>query len=139
MLSAEEIYNDPEVKNFLKKYGGAVKQAKRAIEILSKEPDGLDDVKKVLPALAEKTLFVFFSYKTKDEATAKTIVKLLRTYAAGKLKISYQADFGKEVVGREWRNEIRSEVSRANWFILLLPDPSVDWDWCLYETGLFDR
>jgi len=30
-------------------------------------------------------------------------------------------------------------VCRANWFILLLPDPSDDWDWCLYETGLFDR
>ena len=96
MLSAEEIHNDPEVKSFLKKYGGAVKQTERAIEILSKEQDGLDAVKKILPALAKKTLFVFFSYKTKDEAAAKSIVKLLRKSAADKLKISYQADFGKD-------------------------------------------
>ena len=96
MLSAEEIRNDPEIKTFLNKYGGAAKQVTRAIEILSKKADGLAAVKKILPALAEKTLFVFFSYKTKDEAAAKTIVNLLRTYAAGKLKIAYQADFGKE-------------------------------------------
>ncbi|MFX0201230.1 MAG: hypothetical protein ACFFCW_34365, partial [Candidatus Hodarchaeota archaeon] len=32
---------------------------------------------------------------------------------------------------------IREGIKKAHWFILLLPDPSVDWDWCLFETGMF--
>jgi hypothetical protein len=46
-------------------------------------------------------------------------------------------DFCK-LAGKPWRNKIREEIHRANWFILLLPDPSEDWDWCLYETGMFE-
>ena len=40
--------------------------------------------------------------------------------------------------GKQWRRKIRRSIREANWFILLLPDPSDDWDWCLFETGLFE-
>lgn len=139
MPSVQEILTEPEIKHFLETHQGAAKQTKDAIEVLADKPDGVAAVKKLFSALADKKLFVFFSYKKKDERTAKAVVKVLRRYAAGKLRIAYQADFTEEIAGKQWREKIRDEVCRANWFILLLPDPSDDWDWCLYETGLFDR
>jgi hypothetical protein len=139
MSSVQEIRAEPEIADWIRTHQGAAKQAKHAIEILADKPDGVAAVKKLFPALADKKLFVFFSYKKKDERTAKAVVKVLRRYAAGKLRIAYQADFTEEIAGKQWREKIRDEVCRANWFILLLPDPSDDWDWCLYETGLFDR
>lgn len=63
----------------------------------------------------------------------------MRKYSAGKLNIIYQADFNRKIPGKVWRSTIKDAIDKANWFILLLPDPSEDWDWCLYETGLFDR
>ncbi len=139
MHTAEEISADPVVKEFLENYQGAADQVRRAIQALSKQSDGLSAIKKLIPAFRDRKLFVFFSYKKKDEHTAKTIVNILRKYAAGKLEISYMADFTEEISGKIWRAKIREKVCEANWFILLLPDPSEDWDWCLYETGLFDR
>jgi TIR domain-containing protein len=87
--------------------------------------------------LDKKVVPVFFSYKKKDERAAKEIVKILRTNSAGRLRITYQADFTKQIAGREWREMIRASIWESNWFILLLPDPSDELDWCLFETGLF--
>ena len=139
MPSAEELLSHPEIAEWLKTHEGAVEEVRRATEILADKPDGIASLKKLFPALSQKVVFVFFSYKEKDERTAKTIVKLLRKHSAEKLQITYQAEFTRKITGQEWRQKIKEEVRRANWFILLLPDPSDDWDWCLYETGLFDR
>ena len=63
---------------------------------------------------------------------------MLRKKSADKLKVTYQKDFTEKIVGRQWREEIGDAVREANWFILLLPNPGDDLDWCLYETGLFE-
>jgi hypothetical protein len=135
----EEILAEPEIAQFLETHQGAAKQIKYAIELLADEPDAKAAVKKLLPALDQNVVFVFFSYNYRDERAAEVVVNVLRKYSAGKLRIAYQADFAKKITGRKWRENILTEVRRANWFILLLPDPSDDWDWCLYEAGLFDR
>ena len=41
---------------------------------------------KLLPALDQQVVNVFFSYKTEDEAAAKAIVDTLEENAGGKLK-----------------------------------------------------
>lgn len=46
--------------------------------------------------------------------------------------------FTRELAGKQWRQKIRESVRTANWFILLLPNPSDELDWCLFETGLFE-
>ena len=135
----ERILADPDIGNFLDTHRGAAKEITAAIEQLAEKPDARIAIKKLRPALAAKTVYVFFSYKKKDERAAVAVVNALRKFSAGKLRISYQADFTEEIAGKQWRDKIRDEVCRANWFILLLPDPSDDWDWCLYETGIFDR
>ena len=135
----QKLLDRPRIRTFLESNVGAKKEVMRAVEQLAGRHDAEAAIVKLLPALNEKKIFVFFSYKKKDERTAHAIVRTLRKWSAGKLQISYQADFTEQIAGKAWRAKIREEIARANWFILLLPDPSDDWDWCLYETGLFDR
>ena len=137
MPTVTEILETPDIKDFLEKNDGAKEAVTRAAGQLAQEHDAIFAVSKVLNALADKTIPVFFSYKKKDEEAAKAVVKTLRKYSAEKLDITYQADFTEEVAGKLWRDKIRQAIHPANWFILLLPDPSDEWDWCLFETGLF--
>jgi hypothetical protein len=39
----------------------------------------------------------------------------------------------------DWRNEIRTALTKSHLLILLFTAPSKHWDWCLYETGLYTR
>ena len=138
MPSAQELLSDPEIAEHLKTHQGAADAIRRAAKELADKPDALAALKKLRPALSGKVVNVFFSYKTKDEPAAKVVVSVLRESSAEKLEITYQAEFTQEIAGRQWRDQIRDGVRRANWFILLLPDPSDELDWCLYETGLFE-
>jgi hypothetical protein len=138
MLDASEILREREISAFLQSHQGAADEIQNAARRLAEKPDAVPAMKKLLPALAKKSVFVFFSYKKKDERTAKAIVELLRSKTAGKLDITYQAEFTEDIVGQKWRDKISKAVRQSNWFILLLPDPKDDWDWCLYETGLFE-
>lgn len=138
MPTTDEILKDPQIADFISHYHNAKASVETAADILHEKPDAVKAVKKLLRAHAEKEIFVFFSYKKKDEQSAKAVVKLLRANSAEKLRIAYQADNTKDIVGQEWRTWIHTNVRQANWFVLLLPDPSEDWDWCLFETGLFE-
>lgn len=138
MSAAEEILNTPKIRQFLETHVDASDAVKRAAEVLEARPDAATALEKVLHALSANAISVFFSYKKKDELTAMAVVKTLRDYSAGKLDITYQAEFTQKIAGQEWRQAIRKAVWPANWFVLLLPDPSDDWDWCLFETGLFE-
>lgn len=138
MFTLEELLNDPEIKAFRDKNQSVDERIKIAAGQLVKK--GAVDAKqaliKLFPALTEKTIQVFFSFKEKDMETAATIVELLKGLSAGKLEITYQKDFSKEF-GRNFREYISEKIKKANWFILLFPDPKDEWDWCLFETGFF--
>ena len=138
MSRAEELLREKDIADFLETHQGVAKRTRSAAEFLADEIDAKQALIKLFPALTKKEIPVFFSYKKKDEDTAKAIVKRLRKWSANKLRITYQYEFGDEIVGKKWRDKIHQEISLANWFILLLPDPKDDWDWCLYETGLFE-
>jgi hypothetical protein len=132
------LLGDPEIADYTNSHQGAAENIRRAADLLANEPDGLKSLRKLLPALTQKPINVFFSYKAKDEKTAKAVVDVLRKNSAGKLSITYQADFTENISGKLWRDKITTEICTANWFILLLPDPGDDWDWCLFETGIFE-
>ncbi|MFZ0241053.1 MAG: TIR domain-containing protein [Desulfobacterales bacterium] len=138
MPTTDDILKEPQIADFLCHYHGAKAAVEKAAEMLQEKPDAVRAVKKLQRAHAEKEISVFFSYKKKDECAAKAVVKLLRENSAEKLRIAYQADITKNIVGQEWRTWIHTNVRQSNWFVLLLPDPSEDWDWCLFETGLFE-
>lgn len=138
MNQTNQLLGDPEIENFINTHLGAAERIEKAAKCLVDKDDGLKALKKLLPALSKDKINVFFSYKKKDEDAANAIVYVLRSKSAGKLTITYQAEFTKEIVGKRWRAKIRDSIRSANWFILLFPDPSDDWDWCLFETGLFE-
>lgn len=135
MSQVKQLLGEPEIAEFIVTHQGVADRITQAAELLVEKDDALEALKKLLPALTEKEIYAFFSYKKKDELAAKTLVDLLRSKSAGKVKITYQKDFTEDYVGQRWRAKIREEIHRANWFILLFPDPSDDWDWCLFETG----
>jgi hypothetical protein len=39
----------------------------------------------------------------------------------------------------DWRRAIRSRLAKSHLLLLLFTAPSRNWDWCLYETGLYTR
>ncbi|MES2718389.1 MAG: TIR domain-containing protein [Pseudomonadota bacterium] len=41
------------------------------------------------------------------------------------------------VAGSDWNAEIRSQLLETDMLLLLFTEPSKNWDWCLYEAGLF--
>jgi hypothetical protein len=138
MTTVEEILKEPEIAQFLNTHQGAAAEINRAAEFMAPKPDAVKTIKKLFPAFEKRVIFVFFSYKKKDEATAKKVVEILRQNSAERLQITYQADFAQMIAGQRWREWIHEKVKEANWFILLLPDPSDDYDWCLFETGQFE-
>jgi len=131
-----EFLQNPPFASFLETHQGSLDEVTNAARILCEKTDRDKALEKLLPALSKKVINVFFSYKkkAKDEDAAYEIIKILRQLSADKLNIIHQGEFEK---GKNWREAIKEGVKSANWFILLLPDPSDDWDWCLFETGLF--
>ena len=91
-------------------------------------------IKKSARAIYNNQINIFFSYKLKDETVATAVVEQIRKVSDSKLKITYAKEFES---GEDYREKILRATRNAHWFILLLPDPNEDWDWCLYESGLF--
>lgn len=138
-MTKEELLEEEEIKGFMKTHVGAADDLRRAAEILVDNRDSLKALKKILPVLESKVVNVFFSYKEKkDKDAVETIVKILCAHGGRNLKITHMGLFGEKCVGQDYKNIIKKAISEANLFILLFPDPSDDWDWCLYEAGLFE-
>jgi len=138
MTDTCEILKQPDIVEWLAQHPDAKCRLERAVASLQDKPDALAAVRKLLPTLVDNVVKVFFSYKKVDERAATTIVDVLKENSADKLEVTYMAGFTEQYAGRRWRDQISKGVRGANWFILLLPDPSDELDWCLYETGLFE-
>jgi hypothetical protein len=138
MSDTREILGQRDIVEWLKQHPDAKGRLKRAATQLKDKPDAIAAVRKLLPSLVDNVVKVFFSYKKVDERAATAIVEVLSENAADKLEITYMAGFAEQFAGQRWREQISKGVRSANWFILLLPDPSDELDWCLFETGLFE-
>jgi len=138
MSDIREILGQPDIVEWLKQHPDAKGRLEGAATLLSDKPDAPAAVRKLLPSLVDNVVKVFFSYKKVDERAATAIVEVLKENSADKLEITYMAGFTEQFAGQRWRDQISKGVRSANWFILLLPDPSDELDWCLFETGLFE-
>ena len=86
-------------------------------------------------AKTDDVFTVFISHKHDDHALAVEVKKALEGLAP-KLVDCFVS--GIDItVGRDWRREIRSVLARSHALVLLYTTPSKNWDWCLYETGLY--
>lgn len=112
-----------------------------AARLTERHPDSSNDeiCRGVEVAVATRhrgTIRAFISFKMTEQGktAVRTLTEALRALTANRLEISSALDF---VSGREWPAQIRRAVENANWFFLMLPEKSKDYDWMLFETGMF--
>jgi hypothetical protein len=80
---------------------------------------------------------VFISHKHDDHALAVEVKKAMEGLSPGLIECFVS---GIDITaGMDWRREIRSVLARSHLLVLLFTAPSNNWDWCLYETGLYTR
>jgi hypothetical protein len=82
---------------------------------------------------------VFISHKHDDHALAVEVKKALEGLAHPKQLIDCFVSGIDITAGMDWRRKIRSVLARSHLLLLLFTAPSKNWDWCLYETGLYTR
>ena len=89
-------------------------------------------------AKADDVFTVFISHKQEDHALAVEVKKALEGLAGSKPIDCFVS--GTDIIaGMDWRREIRSVLGKSHLLVLLFTAPSKNWDWCLYETGLYTR
>lgn len=79
---------------------------------------------------------IFISHKIKDSAAALELKKIL-------IRLGPQDDRLKVHVsehiegGMDWFTWIQGRLVESNMLLLLYTDSTDDWEWCMYEAGLF--
>ncbi len=136
-MDVKRIVSDKRIDDIITRFPSYREKIHNAARILSEEEDPIKSTLEAAGAIISQRINVFFSYKSEDEDSARDIVEELRTYAANTLNITFAAEFTEEIAGARWNRAIREAIHKAHWFILLMPDPAVKWDWCLFETGMF--
>lgn len=89
---------------------------------------------------------IFLSHKSEDFQTAREVKDLLQKnnrendflnfFLPENMKIFLSEEMTQ---GQEWYPWIKQHLVESNLLLLLFTDVTQDWDWCLYEAGLFDR
>jgi hypothetical protein len=79
---------------------------------------------------------VFVSHKHDDHKCAVTVkTELERLGGSGRIECFVS---GSDLsAGSDWNAKIRSQLLKSHLLVLLFTEPSQNWDWCLYEAGLF--
>ncbi len=90
-----------------------------------------------MPRLQQETFKVFVSHKSDDKDLATLVASELRALAPGIIECWVS---GEELTaGTDWDREIKKQLAQSHLLILLFTTPRHNWDWCLYEVGLFVR
>ena len=84
--------------------------------------------------IADDRFRVFISHKHDDHAFADTVAAALCGLTGTIECFVSGADIG---AGTDWNDEIREALFRSHLLLLLFTNPSSNWDWCLYEAGLY--
>lgn len=79
---------------------------------------------------------VFISHKDEDRATAIAVRDALGAFS-GDLEFFISGQNIPE--GEDWRSVLRQQLADSDMLLLLFTEPTREWDWCLYEAGLFTK
>lgn len=85
-----------------------------------------------------KTFRIFISHKQEDHLVADATKKALEKLK-GKFPVKCFVSGSDIPAGTDWNSFIKSQLSDSHLLLLLFTNPSKNWDWCLYEAGLFSR
>ena len=81
-----------------------------------------------------KDVRVFISHKHQDKDAALRVAQILQNFS-GRLKIFVSEKDIK--AGDNWDEELEEKLRQSDVLLLLYTDPTQEWDWCLYEAGMF--
>jgi hypothetical protein len=84
-------------------------------------------------------LNIFISYKSsRDKRIAEKFRNLLHDILTpdekNRLDVFISSGIPK---GEDWHEEIHEALRKCDCFILLYTDPTLEWTWCLYESGFY--
>lgn len=80
---------------------------------------------------------LFLSHKSEHAREAVEVKRSLEALAPSRLRVFVA---GTDISpGLDWRNAIRDELRGANLLLLMFTEPTLNWDWCLYEVGLYTQ
>jgi hypothetical protein len=88
-------------------------------------------------SIANDVFTVFISHKHEDHALAVEVKDVMQGLKPGLIDCFVS---GVDITaGMDWRRQIRSVLAKSHLLVLLFTAPSKNWDWCLFETGLYTR
>lgn len=92
--------------------------------------------------LSDDSFRIFISHKHEDAELASTVKdqleKLIPRGSRDKPITCFVS--GEDIVSAtDWNRKIKSEMARSHLLLLLFTNSNRNWDWCLYETGLFAK
>ncbi|MDH3515006.1 MAG: hypothetical protein OEM83_09095, partial [Gammaproteobacteria bacterium] len=79
--TAQAILEDDYIQSYIQSHQAIKPRIEKAAKVLKGKPDAIAAVKRLIPSLEKGVVHIFFSYKNKDERTARTIVDQLCTYS----------------------------------------------------------
>ena len=79
---------------------------------------------------------VFISHKHDDHVLAMAVHGALESLSPRIECFVSGADIS---AGADWNREIKTQLVGSHMLVLLFTWPSSNWDWCLFETGLFAK
>ena len=87
--------------------------------------------------IVNEVFTVFISHKHEDHALAVEVKNIMQSLKPERIECFVS---GVDITaGMDWRREIRSALGKSHLLLLLFTAPSKNWDWCLFETGLYTR
>jgi len=83
----------------------------------------------------EGKLRIFVSHKVEDRAAAITLRDIFEVAGPNRFDFFLCEDIPP---GKDWREWIEESLGKSNYLFFLCTKPEAEWDWSLYETGLFE-
>jgi hypothetical protein len=85
--------------------------------------------------LQQETFKIFISHKLSDKKLAELVAHELETLGGGTIDCWVS---GQDLsAGVDWNRQIKDSLAGSHLLVLLFTTPAQNWDWCLYEVGLF--
>ena len=77
---------------------------------------------------------IFISHKHDDHDAAERLAEVLGSVDE---QIKCFVSGSHLIAGTDWNAAIRTQLMESHLLVLVFTEPSKNWDWCLYEAGLF--
>ena len=90
-----------------------------------------------MPRLQQDKFTVFVSHKSADKELASLVADELVNLAPDQVVCWVSGE--ALTAGIDWNREIKQQLAQSHLLVLLFTTPQHNWDWCLYEVGLFVR